>query len=196
MILSKRYSIMIGVGLALILTVGCGSGADDTKKASEDAVVGDDTNDTPSNENNNTGVITYEQGSAVLLEKLDGKNHLVWVNTTDDGVCKISRATSRTSTAYDDALGHCQNLVHAGLSNWRVPTVEEAQSLMKLENKSILIFPASNPNCAIMITSTENTFVYTTSDWNIRDGNEVGSQFVDIERNSKTAGIRCVSTAQ
>jgi len=65
---------------------------------------------------------------------------------------------------------------------------------MKLENKSLLLFPSSNPNCAIMTTSTENTFVYTTSDWNIRDNNPIGGEFVDTARNNKTAGIRCVAT--
>lgn len=193
MIFSKKYSIMIGISLVWTLAVGCGSGVDDTKKV-EGALVADDKNETPNSENNGTLAITYEQGSGVLLEKLDGQDHLVWVNTSDDGICKISRSASRTSTAYADAQEHCQNLIHAGFTNWRVPTVTEAESLMQLENKSILIYPTSNPNCAIMITDRENTFVYTTSDWNTQE--IVGTKFVDSQRNAQTAGIRCVANSQ
>ncbi len=198
MIVDKKYSIMIGVGLAVALLVGCGSGANDsnTTKASEDEVTDDGNNTKDENNNTDSVVAGYVAGNGVLFETKSNGDKLVWVNTTRDDVCKISRSTERTGTVYADGVAHCENLNYAGITTWRLPSVSEAQSLMKRENKSILIFPTSNPNCAIMTTNRENTFVYTTSDWNIRDGNPVGGAFEDMARNNKTAGIRCVADVQ
>ena len=194
MVLSNKYSIMISIGLALALFGGCGSGSTDDNNADGDSnVVNDDTSGTPNNENTNTDILVA--GNGVLVETIGGTT-VVWVNSASDDVCKISRSTSRTGTVYEDGVGHCQLLAsqnYASINSWRLPTVSEAKNLMKLENKSLLLFPASNPNCAIMTTNTENTFVYTTSDWNIRDNNPVGGAFVDASRNNRTAGIRCVA---
>ncbi len=202
--LSKKYSIMISVGLILTLLGGCGSGSTDDKKAEDNgAVVNDDTNGTPNGDNSDINPIGSASdglvaGNGVLVETKGGVV-LTWVNSTGDEFCKISRSTSRAGTVYQDGVAHCQALAsqtYASISSWRLPTESEAKNLMKLENKNLLLFPTSNPNCAIMTTSSENTFVYTTSDWNIRDNNPVGGEFIDASRNDKTAGIRCVATTQ
>ena len=195
---------MISIGLALALFGGCGSGSTDDNNADGDSnVINDDTNGTPNSENNNskladdanTDTDILVAGNGVLVETI-GVTTVAWVNSASDDVCKISRSATRTGTVYEDGVGHCQLLAsqnYASINSWRLPTVSEAKNLMKLENKSLLLFPASNPNCAIMTTNTENTFVYTTSDWNIRDNNPVGGEFVDASRNNRTAGIRCVA---
>ena len=193
MSLDKKISIMISTGLVLALFSACGSGAKDSAKANEHTFFGDD-NSTPSSEHNMTD--TLVAGSGVLVETIAGKT-ITWVNSTSDDFCKVSRSSNRSGTVYEDGVGHCQGLSaqnYAGINSWRLPTVSEAKNLMKVENKSLLLFPASNPNCAIMTTDRENTFVYTTSDWNSRDNNPIGGEFIDKERNSKTAGIRCVAT--
>ena len=192
--IGKNMSVVMCVGLAVVLFGGCG-GVGDSKETPQQqnqdvAASGDDTT---TDEGNNTVVSSYIAGNGVLVETRANKT-LVWVNTTEDAKCKISRATSRFGTVYQDGVAHCQSLNHGGRSNRRLPTIQEAQNLMKTAGKSLLIFPSSNPNCAIMTTATEETFVYTTSDWNIRDGNPVGGAFVNAERNNKTAGIRCVAT--
>ena len=204
MILDNRYTIMMSVGLALALLAGCGSGASDTKGSGKSSVAGDD-NNTQSNENNNTGttdnsttsnagtgVPSYTAGNGVLYEtKSDGKK-LVWVNSLEDALCKISRPENRSGTVYADGVAHCQSLTHAGITSWRLPTVAETQSLMQHENKSILPYPSSNPDCAILTTNVENTFVHTTSAWN-DEAKNWGQSYVDFDRNNKTAGIRCVA---
>ena len=195
MILDNRYTIMMSVGLALALLGGCGSGASDTKAADNSGVVADDNNNTPNNENNNTDpvVVGYVAGNGVLFEG----TQLVWVNTGSDEFCKISRPEDPDrdgKSVYQVAKEHCQKLAnqnYGNSNNWRLPTVNEAKSLMNRNNLNFLIFPNSNKKCQYMTTDIENTFVFTTSS-NNSDEN-VGTSFVDPARNNKTAGIRCVA---
>jgi len=129
----------------------------------------------------------------VLIESLENGKNLYWVNSRAD-VCKISRPEDRDSTVYDDAQKHCQKLSnehYASISTWRVPTLKEASHLMSNVDLDKILYPDSNPNCAIMATDSENTFVYTTSSWNSSES--VGKSFISSERNNKVAGIRCVS---
>ena len=190
MLVNKNIVWMMSVAV-IFAAVGCGSGANDSGDKSTGTP--QDTTQDDNNESNLTS--SYVSGNGILIETR-GNQTLTWVNTTGDAFCKISRSTNRTGTVYQDGIAHCRSLsvqAYAGLTTWRLPTVQESQNLMKLENKSILLFPQSNPHCAIMTTSSENRFVYTTSDWNIRDHNPIGGSFIDAARNNKTAGIRCVA---
>lgn len=188
---AKQYRWWIGIILSASMLIGCGGGDSTAGNSDADASTSHQSGNTH-DDNTTHQASTYVAGSGILTETRADKT-LVWVNTQEDAKCKVSRPTSRSGTVYQDGVAHCESLSHAGIDSWRLPTVQESQNLMKTAGKSLLIFPASNPNCAIMTTSTEETFVYTTSDWNVRDGNPVGGAFTDAARNNKTAGIRCVA---
>jgi len=138
--------------------------------------------------------LSYEKGDGVLTEHLEYGKTLRWVNSTDDK-CKVSRPTNRDADVYSDAINFCQTLSsqkYAGISNWRVPTIDESMHLMSHVDSDKILYPKSSPHCAYMATDTKDIFVYTTSSWN--DPNNVGKSFKSSERNNKVAGIRCVST--
>jgi len=193
----KSIIKMVTISLFLIYMDGCGSSSDSERVTQS---LNNQSNEISENNNSNTEgsksqshTLSYKKADGLLIESLENGKNLYWVNSRSD-VCKISRPEDRSSSVYDDAQKHCQKLSnenYASISTWRVPTLKEASHLMSNVDLDKILYPDSNPNCAIMATDSENTFVYTTSSWNSSES--VGKSFISSERNNKVAGIRCVS---
>ena len=57
---------------------------------------------------------------------VDNTNKLMWQD--DVSVIKVKKD-------HDDAIVYCENLKHAGYSNWRIPTIEEFQTIVDKKNE-------------------------------------------------------------
>ena len=56
---------------------------------------------------------------------LDSKNNLMWVD--DTSVIKLKKT-------HEDATAYCEDLIFAGYSNWRIPELEEFETIVDKNN--------------------------------------------------------------
>ena len=56
---------------------------------------------------------------------LDSKNNLMWVD--DTSVIKLKKT-------HEDATAYCEDLIFAGYSNWRIPEIEEFETIVDKNN--------------------------------------------------------------
>jgi len=56
---------------------------------------------------------------------LDTKSNLMWVD--DTSVIKIKKT-------HEDATAYCEELIFAGYSNWRIPEIEEFETIVNKSN--------------------------------------------------------------
>ena len=56
---------------------------------------------------------------------LDTKNNLMWVD--DTSVIKVKKT-------HEDATAYCEELIFAGYSNWRIPELEEFETIVNKNN--------------------------------------------------------------
>lgn len=56
---------------------------------------------------------------------LDAKNNLMWVD--DTSVIKLKKT-------HEDATAYCEDLIFAGYSNWRIPEIEEFETIVDKNN--------------------------------------------------------------
>jgi len=95
------------------------------------------------------------------------------VTDTSTGLMWQRVTASRTYT-WEQALSYCENLTHAGYSDWRLPTIKELASLADLRRYNPAIDTAYFPGTAWSYWSS-TTYDYTTSDaWLVSfyDGDE------------------------
>ena len=56
---------------------------------------------------------------------IDDTNNFMWVD--DKSVVKIKKT-------HEDAIPYCQNLKHAGYTNWRIPKLKEFETIVDKQN--------------------------------------------------------------
>jgi len=198
MVLGRKVSIMMSVGLALVL-LGCGSGSSDNDTENQTGTPAADNNTSDNDtsgggdDTNNTVVAGYTSSTGVLIETKSDGTKLAWVNTTGTA-CLIYRIANEGGTIVGGGTAHCEGLDYGGITTWRMPT--EAEAVYFMENAPLnpsgernidaqyLIYPDNNPTCLFMATSTSDRYVYTTNHTST-------GAFTDAARG--TAGIRCVA---
>jgi len=151
------------------------------------------TNNT-NNQNQDKLVASYEKNSNTLIETLSNGTKRVWINSRSNA-CLIYRIKDRGGNIADGGKAHCESLsqqAYEGITNWRMPTPDEASFFMKNVDIDKIVYPDDNPYCLFMATSDSkdslgSKFVYTTNN----SSDKVGDIFSDPNR--KTAGVRCVA---
>ena len=146
------------------------------------------------NQNQDKLVASYEKNSNTLIETLSNGTKRVWVNSRSNA-CLIYRIKDRGGNIADGGKAHCESLsqqAYEGITNWRMPTPDEASFLIKNVDRDKIIYPDDNPHCLFMATSDSkdslgSKFVYTTNN----SPDKVGDIFSD--QNRKVAGVRCVA---
>ncbi len=115
----------------------------------------------------------------------DTTTKLEWVNGT--GGCHPMTPGKSEVVALAEALDHCDNLVYASHSDWRVPTPAEIQ-VFNTEMKEAGITPFyANPMCPRVVgTNDRNTDLSTV---NTHNTPPLGTVSAWMDSN---AGVRCV----
>ncbi|MGA1939880.1 DUF1566 domain-containing protein [Arcobacter sp. YIC-310] len=66
---------------------------------------------------------TFRKNSLKVV--IDTNTNLMWIDTID--VLKIKKE-------HEKAIEYCKNLVFAGYSNWRIPTIDEFKTIVNKKN--------------------------------------------------------------
>ncbi|MGP2656655.1 DUF1566 domain-containing protein [Malaciobacter sp. WC5094] len=66
---------------------------------------------------------TFRKNSLKVV--IDTNTNLMWIDTID--VLKIKKE-------HEKAIEYCENLVFAGYSNWRIPTIDEFKTIVNKKN--------------------------------------------------------------
>lgn len=112
----------------------------------------------------------------------DFKNKLIWV---DD------KTTVTIKQSHKEAEPYCENLVHAGLRNWRLPDIKELQTIVDKKNDITYIikeFKYALPDQYWAIKAHARTF------WFYADYMHFISGTPYYDNRNKKIYVRCVSS--
>jgi len=200
----KTQMILASLALSIVM-IGCGS-------SSGDSNTGGSTNNNNSgmgtgNNNGNTGNTRSSRFEPMTMNNniimQDKTTSLEWINGS--GGCHPMAGGKSAQEAFDESEAHCEGLTFAGHTDWRVPTITEAQSFTVGMNDDGIIPFYQNPACpriigynmgktALQNTNTHNTPpIGTITDWAtlnagvrcVRDGATMStSRFVPMTMNN------------
>lgn len=72
-------------------------------------------------------LLTRDSSSEVVKDYI---NNLMWTD---------NESSSSLQLNHKEALAHCENLTHAGYSNWRLPDIKEFQTVVDKTNRKTYI---------------------------------------------------------
>jgi hypothetical protein len=124
--------------------------------------------------------------------KRDKKRDLVYDNVTKL-MWQDSEENILTMLSQPDAIKYCENLEHAGYTNWRIPTTDEYMTIVDKTNKP------DNINKAFLYTINDGYWsdkVHWRTFWFYADYMHFLSGTVYYDNKNKLKHIRCVRSLQ
>lgn len=107
-------------------------------------------------------------------------------------------AVGSITYTWTDAVAYCESLELAGYSDWRLPEMDELESIIDYGERDIIsVFQHKNPSWSSNATSDNNAWVFRiTTDNAMFQFLELDSIGDTIEHTSSTQNIRCVRGKQ
>ncbi len=164
---SKYVLSILAIGVVSILFTGC---------------------DSSSSSNDTKRFISMSMMDQDIMQ--DSNTGLEWVNGTQiagvESGCLPVAPGSNVDEINAIALNHCDNLMFAGHSDWRIPSITEIQEFtVEMKNVGMTPFYA-NPACPRLVGLDTNNTIETI---NTHNTDPIGmiNPWIDLN-----AGVRCV----
>ena len=99
--------------------------------------------------------LIYSYGSSELYKRgelvIDKKNNLIWQDTKENIMLRLNQ---------EEAMKHCEDLVFSGLDNWRLPTVDEYNTIIdKTRDDENMIKKIFHYNLPVNYWASDRTWI-------------------------------------